>query len=625
MCGIAGYYNANIDKDVVNQVVNKLKHRGPDSEDVYISEAGTVGLIHTRLSVIELSSLGSQPYRFKNLVLTYNGEIYNYKDVRQDLTKLGYNFQSNSDTEVLIKAYHCWKESCVNRFIGMFAFCIYDEATNKMVLFRDRVGVKPLYYSFTEGSIFFASEMKALAAFPIHKEINLNAVAVYLRFGFIPAHMSIFCSVNKLESGHYLEVTSGGINKIKYWNPGRVVNNTRKEADLIEELETTMISAFEYRMVSDVPVGVFLSGGLDSSLLISILQRDDHDLRTFTIGFEESDFDESPHAKQIAKFLGTHHTEKILHLDQARGLLSNFYSIYDEPFADTSGIPTACVANLAKEKGVKVVLSADGGDEIFGGYTHYVKALKLYGKFKHLPLNIRKAIAKSTRTVFSVKSRRQIPFLNLEHRLYALEELLEQSKPLDFFESFIANQSVDEIKKMLNITSVPSFSKLTQSTEHLQQMMDWDFSCYLPDNLLVKVDRATMYYGIECRDPFLDHRLVELSFQIPTDFKIRNGQGKYLLRKLLTKYVPQEYTQRRKQGFSIPIFSWFSKELDYLFDYYLSSDHVAKFPFLHNEDIQSEFKKYKYFKKAGKQYNIEKMWRILSFMLWADKYYVSET
>ena len=618
MCGIAGFYNLSVNKDQINGLIDKLRHRGPDDQRFYHNL--DVGLIHTRLSIIELSELGSQPYRFENLVLIFNGELYNYKEVRDKLKLLGYSFHSNSDTEVLIKAFHYWREECVHYFIGMFAFSIYDEHTDEIFIFRDRVGVKPLYFSYQNGSFIFASELKALLVFQINKEINPDAVSLYFRFGFVPDHLSIYSAVSKLEPGHYVKVSRNGIIKNKYWNLRYDTIQNKREADWLNELEQLLISSFRYRMVSDVPVGVFLSGGIDSSLLTAILQKNCGDIHSFTVGFEESEFDESSYARKVAKHLKVNHTQKILKLEEARSLLSQFYSIYDEPFADTSGIPTACVTQLAKEAGMKVVLSADGGDELFGGYTHYQKANDLFNRFRTLPEGLRHAISKGTRTMFPPSLRKRINSLNVEHKTYAFEEIVEAKNPVTFFEAFLANQSIDEVAKMVYRVGSSSMGFSQQINNPMQAMMAWDFQYFLPDDLLVKVDRATMFYGVESREPFLDHRLVEFAARMPVELKMKEGKSKYPLRALLSRYVPSEYFERRKRGFSIPIFAWFSLELDAMFETYLSTEYINRTGILNSEEVKKEYQKYLHYKKNGKQYNIEKMWRILSFMLWWEKY-----
>jgi asparagine synthase (glutamine-hydrolysing) len=617
MCGIAGYYNWRVQPDQLEQLLQSLHHRGPDDNGLFLDDH--VGLLHTRLSIIELTKLGAQPYHFDSLVLVFNGELYNYKEVRFELIKKGYSFDSNSDTEVLIKAFHCWREKSVEHFIGMFAFCLYDKQIDTLYIFRDRVGVKPLYFSYQQNSLAFASELKALSILMKDRLIDEEALALFFRFGFIPHHYSIYKSVNKLEPGTYLTLSKDGLKKKRYWNPSLVVDKSRSEEDWLEELEAVAISAFTYRMVSDVPVGIFLSGGIDSSLLASILTQHHGNINSFTIGFNEAHFDESIYARQIAAYLGIKHHERILEMGQARKLMEDFYCIYDEPFADTSGIPTSFVTRLAKEAGMKVVLSADGGDELFGGYSHYNKAFALYHRIQLLPYSMRKRMVQTSTAMLSKSMRQQLVFLNLEHKIYAFEELLLAPDMESFFEAVVANQALPEIETLLN-RSFPGISLSQSKQDQTQQsMLMWDFTNYLPDDILVKVDRATMHQSMECREPFLDHRLAELSWKMPIEFKIKKGIGKYPLRKLLSRYMPNSYFDRKKQGFSIPIFNWFMEDMDKLFEDYFSDNRLKNIDILNAKEIQREYRKYKIYKTRNKDYNIEKMWRLLSFMLWWER------
>jgi asparagine synthase (glutamine-hydrolysing) len=619
MCGIAGFYHVPSSEAQVKDLILRLKHRGPDDQRFY--HHNHVGLVHTRLSIIDLTEGGAQPYQFENLIIVYNGELYNYKEVREELRKLGYTFQSNSDTEVLLKAFHCWKEQCIDRFIGMFAFAVYDEQQDALWLFRDRLGVKPLYYSNDQDRFVFGSELKALAIFSHSKDIDHESVYCFFRFGFVPANRSIYKSVSKLEAGHYLKIDQSGIKIAKYWSPPFEIDNSKSEAQWLDELESLMISAFRYRMVSDVPVGVFLSGGIDSSLLAAMLKKHHGEIHSFTIGFKEQQFDESVYARKVAAHLGLKHTEKMLSLGEAKTILDNFYSIYDEPFADTSGIPTSCVTQLAKANGVKVVLSADGGDEIFGGYTHYQRAMKLHRNVFAFPDAVRSVWTKGSRAILPRNVRDKIIAFNTEHKMYALEELLGVQNTTELFQAMIANQSIDEIEHLMGRREVNPYLKNGFSGhDPIQQMMIWDLKYFLTDDLLVKVDRATMYHGVECREPMLDHRLVELAMQIPVALKIKDGKGKYLERKLLKRYVPEEFFERKKQGFSIPIFEWFASDLDKMFESYLSDENLRRIETLDPAEVKKEYKKYKLYKAKGKPYNIEKMWRILSFALWWEKY-----
>jgi asparagine synthase (glutamine-hydrolysing) len=617
MCGIAGFYHTRADQSTIDALTACLRHRGPDDQRAY--RHNDVGLVHTRLSILDLSELGAQPYRFESLVLVFNGELYNYKEVRNELQKKGYTFRSNSDTEVLIKAFHCWREQCISRFIGMFAFAIYEESTDELWLFRDRLGVKPLYYAQEGDALIFASELKALNMLRKEKAINLDAVYYYFRFGFVPATQSIYEKISKLEAGHYLKMKGGEVQIKKYWEPSYVIDYSRTEAQWMDTLEETMISAFRYRMVSDVPVGVFLSGGIDSSLLAAILKTHYGSIHSFTIGFEETGFDESVYARQVASHLQINHTEKILQLVEAKKILQQFYAIYDEPFADTSGIPTACVTQLAKAHGMKVVLSADGGDELFAGYTHYQKAAGLFRTISSIPL--RKQVAQLSKSMLPHALRKKIFAWNLEHKLYAGEELLCADNPTAFFEAFVANQSVDEIRNLMGAHPGSNYlARPPAEKDPLQHMMAWDLKYYLTDDLLVKVDRATMYHSLECREPFLDHRLVELAMTMPVDLKVRQGKSKYIVRQLLKRYVPEAFFERKKQGFSIPIFSWFRQELDDLFRTHLAPERIGAVGFFNTDEVQKEYRKYLQYRSKGQPYNIEKMWRLASFMLWWEKY-----
>jgi asparagine synthase (glutamine-hydrolysing) len=621
MCGIAGGWTyRNINEEALR---SSLFHRGPDSQNFF--KKNEVFLYHTRLSILDTTSAASQPFHFENLVLVYNGEVYNFKEIRKVLEGKGYTFSTNSDTEVVIKAFHCWRELAVQKFIGMFAFAIYDTNSDNIYLFRDRVGVKPLYYSHSNSGFYFGSELKVFNHFPVAKTINLESVAEYFRFGFISGSSSIFNEVQKLLPGHYLCWSNSGVILKKYWSVREARENEaveKTEKQWIDQLEETLISAFNYRMVSDVPVGVFLSGGIDSTLVTAILQKHNCNINTFTIGFKESQFNESGYAKKISNYLKTNHTEKILSIDVAKELLHQFYDIYDEPFADSSGIPTALVTALAKEHGIKVVLSADGGDELFGGYNHYFQHARLFKTMEKIPSNFRNLLAVSSKVCFPKNFRERFLPKNLEHRAYAFEEIIRSKSFIKFYENSIANQAETEIHALFKEGKI---SKSTISWHYgdlksEDQMMLWDYLNYLPNDLLVKVDRATMFNSVEGRDPFLDHRLVEMANDMPLHLKIRNGKGKYILRKVLRRYVPDEFFERPKQGFSIPMFQWFSQEFDILFEKYLSYNMVTSTGFLNYSEIEKEKRKYRYNKAKGYQHNIEKMWRLLSFMMWWEKW-----
>ncbi|MFM7486623.1 MAG: asparagine synthase (glutamine-hydrolyzing), partial [Cytophagales bacterium] len=541
------------------------------------------------------------------------------KRIAKILTSYGYRFSTQSDSEVLIKAFDCWREKAVDYFIGMFAFAIYDQQSHNVWLFRDRLGVKPLYYSLL-GGLSFASELKAFKAHGIERTIDPLSLHQYFRFGYNLGERTIFKEVKKILPGQYLKYSAGTASLHSYWQP-TVLPATSPPTETAEALEELLISAFNYRMVADVPVGVFLSGGIDSLLVATLLQQHSGQrIKTFTIGFDHADFDESTFAKKVADRIGTEHIAMKLEIADVQRLFSDFYEIFDEPFADTSGIPTALVAQLAKRNGVKVVLSADGADELFGGYTHYQSITKMVRHLSAFPLSIRKIVAKTFGLLPHGLVKQVIPF-NFEHRVLALQELLSSSNNMVAYESRIANQTHAEIEQLIGKNNLVYKSWRLPSTDSFQEdMMRWDLTNFLTDDLLLKVDRATMFNGIEGREPFLDHRLVEYALQLPLSAKINGNSSKYILRQILNKYHPPSLFDRPKRGFSIPIFSWFSQKLDQQFNEYLTEANLKNVGILEPKVVKYEMKKYSYYKRQGNQYNIEKMWRILSFMMWHQRW-----
>jgi len=619
VCGIAGFERHLADADL-KKFEPVLKHRGPDYTGYYQDDS--FSFIHWRLSIIDLSVNANQPYHFENLVLLFNGELFNYREVAEELKQHGYEFVSSSDTEVLIKAFHFWKTEAVHKFIGMFAFSVYDTRTKEIFLYRDRVGVKPLYFSLS-GGLSFGSELRMLKCVLPSVTIDNLALHQYFRFGYVPGDRTIFSEIKKLRPGQFLRYRNGFSEIRTWWSP---LNVNKLEVDQLddpqEQLEKLLISAFNYRMVSDVPVGVFLSGGIDSSLLATLLQHHSgQKIQTFTIGFDDERFDETKYAKQIAGRLNTDHVDLRLSIHQAEELFNRFYDVYDEPFSDTSGIPMALVSQLAKDNGVKVVLSADGADELFGGYSHYVRVNRWINGLNSLPNGLRQFLAKALNGIVPYGVRSKLTVANLEHRINRIQELLQSANVIEFFESAISNQSHSSINRLLKSKVEPISPRMFTRDHPQEQMMNWDLQFYLPDDLLMKVDRATMYNSIEGREPFLDHRIVEFSKQLPLSYKIdANHTGKAILRNILFKYHPAELFDRPKQGFSIPIFNWFSKSLDEYFNIYLSKEALSKTNLLDSDVVLTEMKRYTYNKERGRDYNIEKMWRILSFMMWKERW-----
>lgn len=619
MCGIAGF-----ERSLSNQALPAyqpvLHHRGPDYTGYFQDEK--FSFIHWRLSVIDLSESARQPFHFENLVLLYNGEFYNYAEVASELKKIGYRFQTTSDTEVLIKALHCWGVDALQKFIGMFAFALYNKQTAELLLVRDRLGVKPLYYSDTRG-FAFASEVKMLRQLNIPVSINHEALHQYFRFGYVPGEQTIFNEIKKLLPGHYLKFHNGRTEIHRWWQltiPENKISFSN-ERDIEEQLEQLLISAFSYRLVADVPVGVFLSGGVDSSLLTAVLSKNaGRRIKTFTIGFDVKQYDERRYAQQVAQLTGTELVEFTCYKEDAEALFEQFYEVYDEPFADTSGIPSTLVAQLARKQGVKVVLSADGGDELFGGYPHYFTIRRWHSLLGFIPYPLKAVMNGLLAAAFPYPFRAQLKLLNLGHRLSRLEELLTTKDDIRFYEAAIANQAHGFIQQIVNNKSVPLPLMEDLPGNFVEKMMHWDTRFYLPDDLLTKVDRATMYVGVEAREPFLDHRVVELAVKLPLECKFRNQTGKVILRNILTKYLPSEIFNRPKQGFSIPIFTWFKKSLDSILDRYTDEKLLKSTGLLRPEAVRAEIKRFRYYRERNKPYNMEKTWRIVSFLMWTEKW-----
>ena len=612
MCGIVGFIGK--DKNKLISMLDSIKHRGPDDRGVFVEK---VSFGHVRLSILDLSKNGHQPMEFDNLAIVFNGEIYNFKEIRKSLKE--YDFYSNSDTEVVLKAFHKWGIRAVDKFIGMFAFCIYDKKENKLFLFRDRVGVKPLYYYFDGKNFAFSSEVRALKVYKNNLEVNKNALCEFFQYGYIFDELSVYNNIKKVKPAHFLEVN---LNKLEikekeYWSVLPFFENqfNKSEKELIDELEELLVDAFSLRMVSDAPVGVFLSGGVDSSIVAAILQKHIGNINTFTIGFKENEYNEAPFAKEVAKYIGSHHIEKYLRVNEARDILDMFPKIYDEPFGDSSGIPTYLVSKIAKQNGVKVVLSADGGDEIFCGYSRYWITKNLGDKFFKLPFILRKNIANFMDFVgVDRASKLNFGIKNFYHKYNQLGEMLKSSSWQEFYEKILHSSKKYDLEKLIKCENIKEFEyfKTGENINPMQGMMLWDFYRYLPDDILVKVDRATMANSIEGREPMLDHRIIEFMAQVPFEYKYKNGESKYLLKKVLERYLPKNLIYRPKQGFGIPVFEWFSKDLMNLFEKFFTED---------DEFVNMDYARYLLNRLKDKQIvNINTLWFILEYKIWKKEH-----
>lgn len=632
MCGIAGFidFSNSSTKNDLLRMTEALNHRGPDDSgySFYDKSATKIGFGHRRLSILDLSKHGHQPMEFEDLEIVYNGEVYNFKEIKKELEDINYRFQSDSDTEVILKAYHKWGIKAVDKFNGMYAISIYDKKAQKIIFIRDRAGVKPLYWYWHDNLFMYASELKSFHEHPkFNKVINKNALALYLQYGYILQPYTIFEDTYKLKSGHYLEVDlkTKEIKEICYWD---IIDHYNKpkldisDEDAIEQLEALLKSAFEYRMVSDVPVGVFLSGGYDSSTVTALLQHGRKEkLSTFTIGFHEKGFDESPYAKQVAEHLGTCHTEYYCTQKDALNIISKLADIYDEPFGDSSAIPTVLVSQLAR-KNVAVSLSADGGDEIFAGYEKHEKAVALHNMLSKVPRPL-KEIPFWLLTKVEIE---KIPFVskigNLETKHEKIKNLLRANSSVDVMKYLSQPYTIKEVKKLLldetkeEKTNFDNYAALSDENDNLNKILAIDYQTYMQDDILTKVDRATMSVGLEGREPFLDHRIVEFVAQLPSNLKCRDGDKKWLLKQITHKYLPKELMNRPKMGFAVPITEWFKDELKEYFLHYLSAERLNKEGFFNAEEVVKQRDRY----LKGDKENVQRLWFILMFEMWHERW-----
>jgi len=574
MCGIAGFcdFSKKSDKQTLINMTDVLHHRGPDDSgySFYENEFSHIGLGHRRLSILDLSAHGHQPMIHQHLEIIFNGEVYNFAEIAKELESFGYIFESNSDTEVILKAFHHWGIKAVDKFIGMFAIVIYDKEVQKLIFIRDRAGVKPLNYYFKDGLFLFSSELKSFHEHPnFEKEINVDALALFFQYSYILEPHTIFRHTYKLPAGHYAElnIQNAELKIHKYWDVIDSYNKPKLDISFEEakaQTEKLLKSACEYRMVSDVPVGMFLSGGYDSSAVTAILQKDRTEkLKTFSIGFNEEKYNEAQYAKKVAEYLGTEHTEYYCTQKDAQELLPLMSQIWDEPFGDSSNIPTTLVSRLAR-KSVTVSLSADGGDEIFGGYDKYTLSLKYQKMFSKIPF--RSAIGSMMEAIEPKYLIGLNKTYNFGNRYEKLKILLKAKNEQEIMNGVGYYFNPSEVDKLLGTTSKlsTSFDDVTRLMPHndcIDKMMAIDYKTYQLDDILTKVDRATMSVSLEGREPLLDHRIIEFVATLPSSFKIKDGNKKYILKSIVHDYIPKELMDRPKMGFSIPLNEWFGDEL----------------------------------------------------------------
>lgn len=579
MCGIAGYWaapaHAAAMRNELPAAVEALHHRGPDADGTWYSPDGRIGFGHRRLSILDLSPAGAQPMvaRDAEVVIVFNGEVYNFAEIASELLTKGHKIVGHSDTEVVLAAFREWGPDCVNRFIGMFAFAIWDGVRRRLSLCRDRVGVKPLYYCWEGGTLSFASELKGLRALR-HWQPALDTAALgeFLQYGYISGARSIYASVRRLPPGCWLHLEEAAKPQVEpYWSLGDIVAKGPlggEPQQLEEELEALLVSACRYRLVSDVPVGLFLSGGIDSSLVAGLLKSSGVDLATFTIGFESAEHDESRAAAQVAKALGLENHALIVDVGDAERILAQWSDLYDEPYGDHSGIPTYLVSRMAREH-VTVALSADGGDELFCGYAGYEEGAQRMEAQARVPaaarLTAARAIAAAQGGLLGTGSLAVTINRSLGHglaldRMSKLETYLGAEPGLDAIRPFRTFWQSSEVKRLAGAGyRDPRVQGLRWPGRGVEQIAALDFHEYLPDDVLVKTDRATMAVGLEGREPLLDHRVVEMAFRLPLHMRLGPLGNKHVLRKILYRHVPREIVDRKKQGFAVPIRDWMSR------------------------------------------------------------------
>lgn len=618
MCGIAGIISSNlpIDKPVLESMAGSLRHRGPDANGIYISKNGNVGLAHTRLSVIDLSSEANQPFYSGNgrYVIVFNGEIYNYIALREELRKTyGISFRTNSDTEVLLEAFGVWGTKMAERLEGMFALAIEDQHENKLFLLRDRIGKKPLYYFHSSSLFVFASEIKSLLKHPAigrDKQINRKCINSFLHLGYIPEPHTAFAGIYKFPAGHTGEIGIDMKLKIQpYWQVTDKVHNIRirQEREALPRLNELVNAAVQKRLISDVPLGAFLSGGTDSSLVVAVASR--HvpvPLKTFSIGFKDSRFDESRYAAEVSQYLKTDHTEYILSEREAMDILETYLSHFDEPFADTSAIPTMLVSQLARQE-VKVVLTGDGGDELFLGYGAYTWAgrlNRLLWKMLQVPASLLFHASGKSRWRRIARLLEAASVGGIRSHIFSQEQYL------------FTQQEVKE-RLLVNSDDFLEFSyddpdnlPAEISAEERQALFDLQF--YLRDDLLVKVDRASMYYALECRCPLLDHHIIEYAFSLHSSLKRRHSISKWILKELLHQYVPREIVDRPKWGFSVPLARWLKQNMRYLVEEFLSEEAIEQIGVFNSDYIQQLKKEF----FAGQEYLYNRLWAIIVLHKW---------
>jgi len=635
MCGIAGIVGTSHHppkQELLKQMLSKIKHRGPDGEGISATPKYALG--HRRLSIIDLSENGSQPMmsKSKRYDLVFNGEIYNFLKLKRELSNLGQTFTSTSDTEVLLAAFESWGvDKTLNKIKGMYAIGLWDNNDNSFYLIRDRMGQKPLYYSLTNNRLIFSSELKSLTSYPdFKKDISKEALQLFFKYNYIPDPISIFEGTNKVKPGTYLRFSANlsDQEEVQFWDINKVSSNgllnpINSKEDSYKELENTLLEVIEEQMIADVPLGAFLSGGIDSSLITSLMQSiSSRPVNTFSIGFEQREFNEAEYAKDVANHLGTNHTELYVTPKETLDVIPSISQMYCEPFSDSSQIPTFLVCKMAREH-VTVSLSGDGGDELFGGYNRHFWIDKIWNKQSSMPKFSRLAASGLIQTL-NAKQWNSIGNLlfagkkrSLGDKLHQVSRILRLNDREEIYDFLVSHCNIDQ-----PILSEPVLTKdptaIFNTIEHAftEKMFLQDQTTYLPGDILTKVDRAAMANSLETRIPFLDQRVVELSWRIPTEHKITGTTGKNPLRHILYKHVPQNLIDRPKAGFGIPLDNWLRHDLRDWSENLLSKDRILDTGLLNYSYIKSMWDNH-----INGNMNLQyKLWDILVFQSWYEEF-----
>lgn len=633
MCGIAGFvdFSKKAQSADLQKMAGCLQHRGPDGEGLYFKEtpAAGVGLGHKRLSIIDLHESANQPMHYNGLHIIFNGEIYNYGEIKERLIEKGHSFATHSDTEVILHAWAEWGEESIRQWRGMFAIALYDETKNELVCIRDRAGVKPFYYHWSNDLFLFGSELKSFVAYPnFPKKINPDIVASFLQYGYVSHPHCIYQHTFKLPPGHLLRMNLAkkAFTLQQYWNVYDYYNQPKLQIgfeEAKEETERILTESFQYRMVADVPVGVFLSGGYDSACVTALLQKNSTEkIKTFTIGSTDKKLDEAPFAKKIAAYLGTEHTEYYCSPQEALDIIPELPHFYDEPFADPSSIPTILVSRLARQK-VTVALSADAGDEIFAGYNRYDYISRYAKKLASIPRPLRKLSVLAMENIGSDR----IPVLrnrrNFHSRYDKIKNLLNNPSAPELLKNMTQVFTAGELQRLF-VRPVGEMSTAHTSTElkaesydPLSYMLAVDYQTYMVDDILQKVDRATMSVSLEGREPFLDQHIIEWAARLPSDFKYHQGQKKYILKQIVHRHLPKEMMERPKMGFAIPLESWLENELKPLVQEYLHRDKLKTHDLFNEKEVEKLCGEF----FGGRKEKYTKVWHLLMFQMWYERWF----